>query len=124
MNKIPTRRERRAAMKFQGILKMKSKLPFSKWLEFTRESIKQGREIFAANQDAAEKLIGEQLEQKEVKLMEGWKESGYSPEEIEKLREAYATLTVRYLPTWHTDKKVARSLIKEVNKSRAERLNG
>ena len=124
MNKIPTRRERRAAMKSQGILKTKSKLPFSKWLEFTRESIKQGKEIFAANQDAVEKSISEQLEQKEVGLIESWKESGYSPGEIEKLREAYAILTVRYLPTWHTDKKVARSLIKEANKSRAERLNG
>lgn len=124
MNRIPTRRERRAAMKFQGVLKIKSKLPFTKWLEFTRESIKQGREIFAANQDAAEKLIGEQLEQKEVNLIEGWKEAGYSAEEIEKLREAYATFAVRDLATWHADKKVARRLIKEVNKSRAERVNG
>ena len=124
MNKIPTRRERRSAMKFQGILKMKSKLSFDKWLGFTSESIKRGKEIFVTNQDATEKAIEKQLEQNEVKLMENWKESGYSSEEIEKLREAYATLTIRYLPTWHTDKKVARGLIKEVNKSRVERVNG
>lgn len=124
MNKIPTRKERRAAMKFQGILKIKSKLPFYKRLELTKESIKQGKEIFATNRDAIEKSIGEQLEQKEVKLIEGWKEEGYTPEEIEKLREAYATLTIRYPETWQADKKVARSLIKEVNKSRTERVNG
>lgn len=124
MNRIPTRRERRSAMKYQGILKIKSKLSFAKWLEFIKESIKQGREIAAANTDAAEKLMGEQLEQKEVKLIESWKEEGYSAEEIEKLREAYAIFAVRDLATWHTDKKVARNLIKEVDKSRAERVNG
>lgn len=124
MNRIPTRRERRSAMKYQGVLKMKSKLPFAKWLEFTRATINQGREIFTANSEAAEKSIGEQLEQKEVKMIEDWKERGYTADEIEKLREAHATLTVRFLPTWHADKKVARNLIKEVNKSRAERVNG
>lgn len=124
MNKIPTRRNRRASMKYQGVLKMKSKLPFVKWLEFTKESIKHGKEIAAANRDAFEKSIAEQLEAREVKQIEGWKEAGYSSEEIEKLREAYATLTISYLPTWHTDKKVARGLIKEVNKIRAERVNG
>ena len=124
MTKIPTRRERRAAMKFQGILKMKSKLPYDKWLEFTRESIKNGKQIFAANQDAVEKSIAEQLEAKELVMIERWKESGYTAEEIEKLREAYAILAVRDLSTWHTDKKVARNLMKEVNKSRYERVNG
>ena len=124
MSKIPTRRERRAAMKFQGVLKMKGKLPYSKWLEFTRESIKNGKQIFAANQDAMEKSIAEQLEAKELVMIEQWKESGYTTEEIEKLREAYANLTVRDLSTWHVDKKVARNLIKEVNKSRSERVHG
>jgi hypothetical protein len=74
--------------------------------------------------DAMEKSIGDQLEKKELKMIEDWKEQGYSASEIEKLREAYATMTVRSLSTWHTDKKVARNLIKEVNKSRAERVNG
>lgn len=124
MNRIPTRRERRAAMKSQGLLKMKSKLPLVKWLEITKQSIKQGKEIFEINRDAVEKSIAEQREQKEVKLIEGWKAEGYLSEEIEKLREAYATLTVKFLPTWHTDKKVARTLIKEVNKSKRERVHG
>ena len=119
MTKIPTRRERRAAMKYQGVLKMKSKLPFSKWLEFTRESIKNGNQIFTDNQEAVDRSISEQLEAKELVMIEGWKEAGHTAEEIEKLREAYAALTIRDLSTWHTDKKVARNLIKEVNKSRA-----
>ena len=45
MNNIPTRRERRASMKYQGILKMKSKLSFKNWRELTVNSIKAGREI-------------------------------------------------------------------------------
>jgi hypothetical protein len=71
-----------------------------------------------------EKSITEQLEAKELVMIEQWKESGYTAEEIEKLREAYANLTVRDLSTWHVDKRAARNLIKEVNKSRAERVNG
>jgi hypothetical protein len=124
MTRIPTRRERRAAMKYQGVLKMKSKLPFTKWLEFTRESIKNGNQIFTANQEAAEKSIAEQLETKELAMIENWKNEGHTTEEIEKLREAYANLTIRDLSTWHEDKKVARNLIKEVNKSRTERVHG
>ena len=33
---IPNRRQRRAAMKNQGILKMKSKLSFKEWLEIVK----------------------------------------------------------------------------------------
>lgn len=124
MNRIPTRRERRSAMKFQGLLKMKSKLPLVKWLELNKQSIKQGKEIFEINRDAVEKSIAEQLEQKEVELIEGWQKEGYLSEEIKKLREAYAILNVKYLPTWHADKKLARTLIKEVNKSKKERVHG
>ena len=41
---IPNRRQRRAAMKYQGFLKQKSKLPFKQWLELCRETRKKGRE--------------------------------------------------------------------------------
>lgn len=124
MNKIPTRRERRLVMKYQGLLKMKRNSPFLKWLGLTKDSIKQGKELFEVNQDAIEKSAMEQLEQKETCLVNEWTSAMYSSEEIQKLREAYATLTVRYLPTWHADKKVARNTIKDVNKSREDRLNG
>jgi hypothetical protein len=124
MSNIPTRRERRMAMKYQGILKAKSNATFSKWLEFTKSSIKNGIEIFKANETEVEKSVAEQLEAKELILIENWKTEGYNEAEIEKLREAYATLTIRQLSTWHTDKKIARNLIKEVNQSKAERVNG
>jgi aspartate/methionine/tyrosine aminotransferase len=124
MNRIPNRRERRKAMKYHGALKLKSKLQFSQWVEAVRVSIKNGKDIFNSNQGAMERSIAEQLEKKEIQMIENWKESGHTSTEIKKLREAYATLTVCYRPTWHTDKKVARNIIKEVNKYRAERVHG
>jgi len=124
MNNIPTRRERRAAMKYQGILKMKSKLPFSKWCEFTTNTIKAGKEIFEANRDRMEKSIGEQLEAIEAKLISSWREMGYNDSEIEQLREANAILTVRDMETWKTDKKVARKIMKEVHQELLSRSNG
>jgi|TARA_R100001509_G_scaffold41189_1_gene22039 hypothetical protein len=124
MQNIPNRRERRAAMKYQGMLKAKSKLPFKEWMKMTSETLKAGKEIHAANMDAADKSITQQLEDREAKLMEGWKEQGYNKEEIEKLREADAILTVRYKESWHQDKKVARKLMKEVRESYYKRKNG
>lgn len=124
MNSMPTRRERRAAMKYQGILKMKSKLPFKKWCEFTTNTQKAGIDIFEANRDAVDKSIAEQLEAIEIKLISTWKDMGYTESEIESLREANAILTVRDHETWSTDKKVARKLIKEAHQALLSRSNG
>lgn len=124
MQNIPNRRERRAAMKYQGMLKAKSKLPFKEWMKMTSETLKAGKEIHAANMDAADKSITQQLEDRESKLIENWKEQGYTKEEIEKLREADAILTVKHKETWHQDKKVARKLMKEVKESYYRRKNG
>lgn len=124
MNNTPTRRDRRSTMKYQGILKVKSNMSFSKWLEFTKASIKNGAEIFRVKEDLVEKLSTEHLEAKELVTIENWKASGYSEGEIEKLREAYAILMVKQLSTWHVDKKIARNLIKEVNQSKSKRVNG
>jgi L-lactate utilization protein LutC len=124
MNNIPTRRERRAAMKQHGVLKTKSKLPLNQWVDFTKETAKQGNQIFNTNKDSLEKSITEQHEEIELRMIESWKDAGYNDIEIEKLRTAYATLSIKNIPTRHADKKNARNLIKEVNESKAKRLNG
>jgi hypothetical protein len=111
-------------MKLQRILKMKSKLPYNKWLNLTRESIKNGKQFFLTNQNEIEKLYAENAETKESIMIEQWKDFGYSPDEIEKLREAYAIFSIKDSSTWHTDKKIARKLIKEVNRSKIKRVNG
>jgi len=123
MNNIPNRRERRAAMRYQGVLKAKSKLSFVKWRELIRETNKQGKEIFEAKRDATEQSIADQLEAKELVQIERWKEQGYTQKEIEKLREAWAILTIRDKETWHTDKKIARKILKETSEALYNRKN-
>tara|TARA_S200002703_G_C3768602_1_gene236624 strand:+ start:930 stop:1304 length:375 start_codon:yes stop_codon:yes gene_type:complete len=124
MTQTPNRRQRRLAMKYQGILRAKSKISFKDWMEVTSESVKKGREIHAANVDAAEKAIAEQLEAAEERKIVAWKEEGYNDKEIEMLREANAILTIRYKDTWHTDKKTARKLTREARESLNKRKNG
>ena len=123
MTQAPNRRQRRLAMKYQGLLKAKSKLPFHKWMEITKENIERGKELHAANTDAVEKRIAEQLESIEERKIEAWKETGYNDKEIEMLREANAILSVRDKETWQTDKKIARKLMKEARESLNKRLN-
>jgi trehalose/maltose hydrolase-like predicted phosphorylase len=123
MTQAPNRRQRRLAMKYQGILKAKSKLPFHKWMEVTRENLQRGKELHAANTDAVEKKIAEQLESIEESKIIAWKEVGYNDKEIEMLREANAILSVRDKETWQTDKKVARKLMKDARESLNKRLN-
>jgi len=124
MQNIPNRRQRRAAMKYQGMLKAKSKLPFKEWMKMTSESIKAGKDIHAANTDAVDKAIAQQLEDIESAKISQWKEEGYNDKEIEKLREATATMMVKDKENWHRDKKVARKLFKEVRESYYKRKNG
>jgi len=123
MTQAPNRRQRRLAMKYQGMLKAKSKLPFQKWMEVTRENLERGKELHAANTDAVEKRIAEQLESIEERKIIAWKETGYNDKEIEMLREANAILTIKDKKTWHADKKVARKLMKEARESLNKRIN-
>jgi hypothetical protein len=111
---IPNRRQRRAAMKHQGILKMKSKLSFKEWLEICKQTREKGKEIHEANVEAAEKSIYAALESAEAIHISRWKEEGYTDKEIEKLREAYSLIMIKDKSTWHADKKVARKTIKEL----------
>jgi hypothetical protein len=116
---IPNRRQRRAAMKYQGILKMKGKLPFKEWLEICKQTREKGKEIHEANVEAAEKSIYAKLEQVENNKIAYWKEEGYTDKEIDKLRDALALITIKDKSTWHKDKKEARKTFKELR----EKLN-
>ena len=113
--RIPNRSQRRTAMKHQGILKMKSKLSLKDWTELCKKTRESGKEIHAANVEAAEKSMYASLEAAEGKHISRWKEEGYTDKEIEKLREAYSLIMIKDKSTWHTDKKVARKTIKELS---------
>ena len=123
MTQAPNRRQRRLAMKYQGILKAKSKLPFHKWMEVTKENIKQGRELHVANLDAQDKHTTERLEAMEERQIIAWQDAGYNEDEIKMLREANAILMVKDKGSWHTDKKVARKIFKDTRESLNKRLN-
>ena len=111
---IPNRSQRRMAMKHQGILKMKSKLSFKEWLEICKQTREKGKEIHEANVEAAEKSIYASLEKIENNKISQWKEEGYTDKEIEKLRDALALITIKDKSTWHTDKKTARKVFREL----------
>ena len=111
---MPNRRQRRAAMKHQGLLKMKSKLSFKEWLEICKQTREKGKEIHEANIEAADKAIYAVYEKIENSQIANWKEEGYTKDEIEKLREAYASIMIRDKENWHRDKKVARNTIKNL----------
>ncbi len=122
MANIPNRRERRAAMKHAGMLKQKRNLTYSKWLEVTRENIRHGKEIHAANVDAVEKSKYAQLEEAESKAVSNWKEAGYNSKEIEILREVWALQTIRDKETWQEDKKTIKELTAKVEKMKKDRV--
>jgi len=123
MTQAPNRRQRRLAMKYQGLLKAKSKLPFHKWMEATKESVNRGKEIHAANTDLIDKKLSEQLEGIEERQIEVWREIGYDEVEIKMLREANAILMVKNKETWKADKKEARQIMKDARESLNKRLN-
>jgi len=119
--RIPNRSQRRMAMKHQGLLKQKRNLPLSEWRELCREIRIKGNEIHQANVDRIDNATFARLEEIESKKISVWKEEGYNDKEITKLREAYSIMSVKDKSTWHTDKKIARNLIKEARLSLQKR---
>ena len=118
---IPNRQQRRRAMKYQGLLKMKSKLPLKEWLEICRQTREKGKEIHQANIEKAERDWLAKLEEIESSKVKQWKTEGYTDKEIGELREVFATMTIRDKSTWHTDKKEARTKLKELRLKLQER---
>jgi|TARA_R100000501_G_scaffold17311_1_gene32093 hypothetical protein len=122
MNNTPNHKDRRRALKYVGALKEKGKLNFADRMKAIRENQQRGREIHQANLEQREKELGERLEEKESSAIQSWKVRGYNDEEIEMLKEAWAILAVKDKETWHTDKKVARKLMKSADALRNKRL--
>lgn len=103
-------------MKYQGVLGIIGKLSYAKKAEIRHAQLQKGREIHAANVDAADRAIYATLEAKEIDMMQTWKEVGYNDAEVEMLREA-----------WHIDaagganredKRHKKSLLNSVKESR------
>ena len=108
------RRARRATAKFTKELRAKSKLMYNDWASLISENIKAGLELHAANVENVSKQITIQLEAKESLLVAHMKERGLTKYSIDKLRDAWAMLTINSdKSNVQSMRKEARSLIKQ-----------
>lgn len=119
---MPSRRTRREVQRLQGILRAKREASFSEWLNFVKEIQKSGNELHKSNSDMRETYLSERYDQMMENVIKNWKSLGYNDTEIKMLREAYSLIDEGYSSAWKTDKKRARSLMKDAESSRKSRL--
>lgn len=120
---IPNRRQRRAMLKQQGVLKYLSKLPYmhETRVNFRANNLATGKQMHQNNVDRIEKENASRLEAILEKAKLEWASQGWDAKEIELLEEAWALTTVKDKETYREDKKKAKSLRKEANTLRASR---
>lgn len=119
----PNRRQRRAMMKAQGILRALSKMSYFGEVrsKVRQENIAYGKKIHAENTKRNEELNATRLEAILDGLKAQWTEQGYNKEEMTKLEEAWACRTIKDKETYREDKKRAKQLLAEVKASREAR---
>jgi hypothetical protein len=120
MNRIANRKQRREAMKGQGILGMIGELSYTKRAEIRQANLARGREAHAAMTDHVDKDRWARLESKEIEMMKTWKEIGYNDEEISLLREAWSINVVGGAS--REDIKKSADLVKSADESLHNRL--
>ena len=118
------RKYRRDTYKRMGLLKAKNG-----WGRFSEKGIawyglkqEEGRDFHEKHMRMVNDQIEEQLGSKLNSLKETWKELKYSEKEIEMLEESFTLRNIKDKETWREDRKRAKSLVKEANKSKKERL--
>jgi hypothetical protein len=120
----PARKYRRDTYKKMGLLKAKNG-----WGRFSEKGIawynlkqEEGRDFHEKHMRMVNDQIEEQLGSKLNSLKETWKGLNYSEKEIEMLEESFTLTNIKDKETWREDRKRAKSLVKEANKSKKERL--
>lgn len=121
--KMPNRRSRRMALKFQGLIKMKNQASFADRAQLRRDTIKRGTELHQQNVNEVDKKLFEFAEAREASQVKAWSEIGYNAKEIEMLKEANAIINYKTVETWSTDKKTARKLMADARKSLESRTS-
>jgi hypothetical protein len=118
------RKYRRDTYRKMGLLKAKNG-----WGRFSEKGIawyglkqEEGRDFHEKHMRMVNDQIEEQLGSKLNSLKETWKGLNYSEKEIEMLEEAFTITNIKDKETWREDRKRAKSLVKEANKSKKERL--
>lgn len=120
---IPNRRQRRAMLKQQGVLRYLSKLPFlgETRTNFRAKNLETGRQIHNNLTERIEKENADRLETILTGLKIDWEQKGFNKKEIEMLEEAWALTTIKDKETYREDKKKAKSLRKEAKNLLASR---
>ena len=118
------RKYRRDTYRKMGLFKAKNG-----WGRFSEKGIawyglkqEEGRDFHEKHMRMVNDQIEEQLGSKLNSLKETWKGLNYSEKEIEMLEEAFTITNIKDKETWREDRKRAKSLVKEANKSKKERL--
>lgn len=119
---LPNRKTRRMLQKYQNILTAKKDAPGEEWLNFVKENQSDGLSLHNTNVDAKESYLNEMMDKYTEKLIKNWKEFGYNDSEILLLREAYSLMDNKKSITRRDDKKRAKSLIKQAELLKKERV--
>lgn len=119
----PNRRQRRAYLKQQGIIKALSKMPhFGEVRSKVRsENIAYGKKLHAENTKRIEELNAARLEAALDSVKLSWKEQGYNDQEMQLLEEAWALGAIKDKETYREDKKKRKQLLAQVKELRANR---
>ena len=119
----PNRRQRRAYLKQQGIIKALSKMPYFGEVrsKVRSENIAYGKKLHAENTRRIEELNAARLEAALDSAKLAWKEQGYNDQEMQLLEEAWALGAIKDKETYREDKKKRKQLLAQVKELRANR---
>ena len=115
----PNRRQRRAYLKQQGIIKALAKMPYFGEVrsKVRSENIAYGKKLHAENTRRIEELNATRLEAALDLAKNSWKEQGYNATEMELLEEAWALNAIKDKETYREDKKKRKKLLAQVKES-------
>lgn len=120
---LMSRRQRRAMLKSNGILRQISGLNFlgETKTAIRNQNLEQGRKLQSAHLDNIESQQSQELETKLNSLKELWADQGYNQEEISKLEQAWSLGVVKSSENLTEERKEIKRLLKEVKQSKSSR---
>lgn len=121
--RIPSRRERRAQLKANGVLKALSKLPYGHPLkkQVCEANQETGKKIHQAHVDKIDAANATFLENKLNAMKATWATQDYTEEELKMLEEAWVLSNVVNKETYREDRKEAKVLQNKIKASKAAR---
>jgi hypothetical protein len=121
--RLPSRRERRAQLKANGVLGALSKLGYNHPVKKqVREANQEtGDKIHQAHVDRNDAIKATLLENRLNAVKEIWATQGYNEEELKMLEEAWVLSSIKDKETYKEDKKEVKRLRQAVKASREAR---